>query len=133
MGEPVGPGSERAADSGSCGEAPPAAKMSGEGLRRGAVSAADGASRSLGEPGRPAYEANGGVASRPPHPARTREDKVRMREAMREALKFEPIYRTIWLDPCNLESRYSQDEIREMIAEGKVIELIGRIREVERP
>ena len=116
--------------------------MSDEGPCRDVASGADGALRSLGEPGRPDYGASGGAAGGPSHAARAREDEARMREALREARvreakreirELRPIYRTLYLDPCNLESRYTQDEIRELIAEGKVIELIGRWREVKRP
>ena len=43
-------------------------------------------------------------------------------ELMYESQKTGPKRITIRFDPCNLGSKYSEDEIREMIASGEVIE-----------
>ena len=50
-------------------------------------------------------------------------------ERVREHRKTKPRYITIRFDPCNLGSKYSEDEIREMIASGEVIEYTTPWRE----
>ena len=59
--------------------------------------------------------------------ARTRAERVRERR------KTRPVYITIRFDPCNLESKYSESEIREMIASGEVIEYTTPWRERSLP
>ena len=51
-------------------------------------------------------------------------------ERMYESQKTGPRRITIQFDPCNLESKYSESEIRKMIASGEVIEYTTPWREV---
>ena len=51
-------------------------------------------------------------------------------ERIYERRKMRPRRITIRFDPCNLESKYSEDEIRRMIASGEVIEYTTPWREV---
>ena len=52
---------------------------------------------------------------------------------IRKAHKPKILYHTIRYDPDRLSLKYSRDEIKKMIAEGKVVEVIGRLRRVTPP
>ena len=65
------------------------------------------------------------------------EDKSRILEDrkayLRKISKYVPSVEIRRSDPCCLSSRYSETEIRKMIAEGRVIEMKGHRRLVIRP
>ena len=146
MGADTGLGGARGAGRGSEGGPPSDAGPSDDGLRGGAASGVGGAPQGLGGPSRSDYGTNQGGAGRLPHAGRVAEParrgkinpgksarKARMLKALKYAAhKPRIIYKTICYDPDRLSSRYSQDEIRKMIAEGKVVEVIGRWRKVTR-
>lgn len=69
-----------------------------------------------------------GRSSLPSQESRTLSARERAKR-VHERRKTKSKYITIRFDPCNLESRYSESEIRKMIASGEVIEYTTPWRE----
>lgn len=152
----AGPGGMHGPGGGSEGGPP------GDGLHRGVASGVGVAPPGLDKPCGSDCGTNQGGADSLPRASRVREStsggvirpseidrKARIRKArkyaarkyaarkyaarIREARKPKIIYYTIRYDPDRLSLKYSRDEIKKMIAEGKVVEVIGRLRRVTPP
>ena len=141
----AGPGGMHGLGGGSEGGPP------GNGLHRGVASGVGAAPSSLDKPRGSDCDTNQGGADSLPRASRVRESasggvirpseidrKARILKASKYAARIlkahkpKIIYHTIWYDPDRLSSRYSSDEIRKMIAEGRIVEVIGPGR-VTRP
>ena len=157
MGADAGPGGMRGAGCGLDGGRPSSgARVQGGGLRRDDTDGVDGAPQGAGERSGPDCGASSGSDERLPRAGLSRKaargdqarpgkinrkaslltarpGKINRKASLLTARKSGPIHIMIRHDPDRLDSRYSQDEIRKMIAEGKVVEVIGRWRRVTRP
>lgn len=147
----AGPGGMHGPRGGSEGGPP------GDGLHRGVASGVGVAPPGLDKPCGSDCGTNQGGADSLPRASRVREStsggvirpseidrKARIRKTrkyaarkyaarIRKAHKPKILYHTIRYDPDRLSLKYSRDEIKKMIAEGKVVEVIGRLRRVTPP